>query len=127
MNALLIAELSQRLTDAEATRTPIAPIRDLIREAAGSDKPADLIAAAYAVQQHGVQGRISSGGRLVGRKIGLTSLAVQAQLGVDAPDFGALFADMAVGDNESIDVSRTLQYTSNSGLSAPSCTSRCAS
>ena len=79
----------------------IAPLRD--RLAATSQE------AAYAVQEVNTQAWLAEGRRLVGRKIGLTSLAVQAQLGVDQPDFGMLFADMAVGDGELVALGRLIQ------------------
>lgn len=90
-----------RLRDAAATRQPCAPVRDLI----GSDD----IAAAYAVQQRLTADRLANGASVVGRKIGLTSPAVQQQLGVDQPDFGVLFADMAYDEDTRVPLSRLLQ------------------
>lgn len=64
---------------------------------------------AYAVQDFNTERRVKSGARLVGRKIGLTARAVQKQLGVDQPDFGMLFSDMAVADGEPVAWSRLMQ------------------
>lgn len=96
-----IADLAARLRDAEATRQTIAPVRGEIA--------LDDMATAYAVQQLNADARVAQGERIVGRKIGLTSLAVQRQLGVDQPDFGALFASMACGDGAPISLAGLIQ------------------
>ncbi len=89
-----IDDAAARLRTAEQTRQACDPIVDLI-EAADID-------AAYAIQQVNVALGLDAGRRIAGRKIGLTAPSVQAQLGVDQPDFGVLFADMAVNDDDSI-------------------------
>ena len=95
-----IGQTAQALL-AAYTGTPLAPVRT--RFDAGDT------GAAYAVQQAQVSHWIESGRRPVGRKIGLTSPAVQKQLGVAEPDFGQLFADMVYGSGETIPVSRLQQ------------------
>ena len=45
---------------------------------------------------------------MVGKKIGLTSFAVQKQLGVDQPDYGILFDTMDVSRSKSIDSSKLI-------------------
>lgn len=63
---------------------------------------------AYAVQQLVNRDRLENGGRITGYKIGLTSTAVQQQLGVDQPDYGVLFADMERRSGELIDCSQLI-------------------
>ncbi|MEN0108203.1 MAG: fumarylacetoacetate hydrolase family protein [Pseudomonas sp.] len=67
------------------------------------------LADAYAVQELNTRQALEQGRRQVGCKIGLTSKAVQQQLGVDQPDFGVLFADMEVLDGDVVDTRRLIQ------------------
>jgi 2-keto-4-pentenoate hydratase len=95
----MISEAAQRLRTAARTGVPCAPVRDLVGD----------VRAAYDVQQEQTAARLAEGRRVVGAKIGLTSPAVQAQLGVDSPDFGVLFDDMARSEAEPIDTAGLLQ------------------
>ncbi|GAA3834315.1 2-keto-4-pentenoate hydratase [Nocardioides panacisoli] len=96
-----IAAAVDRLVLAQEKRVPCAAVRDLI----GTDD----LESAYAVQQGIVQRRLAGGSRVVGRKIGATSEAVQRQLGVDQPDFGYLFDDMDVSGRERVSMESLLQ------------------
>ena len=91
------------LREAELSKNAIAPVRPQL---GGESADVDI---AYAVQEVNTQRALAEGRRLVGRKIGLTSVAVQKQLGVDSPDFGMLFADMSYGDGEAIPAGLLIQ------------------
>ena len=77
-------ELAQLLVKAQETATPLpASFRhDFVSEA-----------EAYAVQAAVRDEKIRRGCRVVGKKIGLTSRAMQEQLKTTQPDFGNLFSD----------------------------------
>lgn len=89
------------LIGAARERAPITPLRERY--------PALDMEGAYRIQQHVTDRALADGRRIVGRKIGLTSLAVQKQLGVDQPDFGVLFADMGYGDGEPVPFDTLMQ------------------
>ena len=96
------AAASGRLLAAYNSHEPAAPVRDLL--GAGD------IDAAYAVQAEVLRHKLAEPGRrVVGRKIGLTSPAVQRQFGVFQPDFGVLTDDMAHADREDIPIGCFLQ------------------
>jgi 2-oxo-hept-3-ene-1,7-dioate hydratase len=57
---------------------------------------------AYAVQKGWVDRKLSSGRRVVGYKIGLTSRAMQMAMKIDTPDYGVLLDDMVFPNGASI-------------------------
>lgn len=96
-----IQEAAGRIRAGYETGTPCDPIRELLDDGD--------IDGAYDIQEAVTEWRLETGARLIGRKIGLTSVVVQTQLGVDQPDYGMLFDDMAVPDGEEIPLGRVLQ------------------
>jgi 2-keto-4-pentenoate hydratase len=96
-----LLDAADRLREATRNGVPCLPVRDLLGSAD--------IGSAYAVQQALTRSRLDAGARIVGRKIGLTSPAVQRQLGVDQPDLGVLFDDMDESGRAEISCTGLLQ------------------
>jgi 2-keto-4-pentenoate hydratase len=93
--------VAAQLRDCYASGQAMAPIREAFPDATIED--------AYAIQAANTAHWEAQGRHVVGAKIGLTAKAVQTQLGVDQPDFGHLFADMAVPDGDVVAPGRLLQ------------------
>ncbi len=94
-------DYAAKLRQAQATKTPISPLRDDIGE-----HNEEL---AYAIQQVNTNHKLVDGARIVGKKIGLTSIKVQEQFGISTPDFGILFDDMEVLNGLSLPISEVMQ------------------
>lgn len=79
----LVETIASHLDTAMKTGMPIPPITETyeIKEPT----------AAYAIQNSWTKIRLDRGEKIIGRKIGLTSKAIQTQLGVDEPDYGNLW------------------------------------
>lgn len=93
--------IAQSLCEAARDARAIPPIRHVVDGLDVND--------AYDVQRRIVGSMVAGGARRVGRKIGLTSPAVQQQLGVDQPDFGVLLEDMQVAQHGVVVVDELIQ------------------
>ena len=92
-------DLGKQLFDSLNSGQSIAPLRDQIN---------NDIDAAYSIQKELIALRKARGEKVVGKKIGLTSFAVQEQLGVDQPDYGILFDTMDVSASGTFDTSKAI-------------------
>lgn len=96
-----ILELAEALIVAAEKAQPVAPFTET--------HPDITVDEAYQIQLAVVERRLKAGRKIVGKKIGLTSPAMQQMFGVGEPDYGHLFDDMVLYQGEPARISGFLQ------------------
>ncbi|HEY3302168.1 MAG TPA: fumarylacetoacetate hydrolase family protein [Candidatus Binatia bacterium] len=96
-----IKEWAARLRQAEQSRSTLAPLTTTI--------PGITAADAYAIQLTLIDMKKQAGAKVVGKKIGLTSQAMQKMLNVDQPDYGHILDHMIVQDGSAFPVKELIQ------------------
>jgi 2-keto-4-pentenoate hydratase len=93
-------ELAADLAQAERSREPIAPLT--------AGYPDIDVVDAYEIQLINIRQRVAEGARVLGHKVGLSSLAMQQMMGVDEPDYGHLLDEMQVFEDTPVKAGRYL-------------------
>jgi len=93
--------LAEMLLAAEMSRKPIAPLTE-------SDRGI-TVDEAYRIQLRIMEVKKSNGQVVVGKKIGITSRAMQVMLGVNEPDYGHILDGMVVAEGEMIRAAELIQ------------------
>ncbi|MCW2547900.1 MAG: 2-oxo-hepta-3-ene,7-dioic acid hydratase hydratase [Mycobacterium sp.] len=96
-----IADAVRQLDEAERRREPIRQL--------SLQHPQMTIEDAYAIQRAWTELKLASGRSLRGRKIGLTSRAMQQSVSINEPDYGALFDDMFFDDGGTVPAGRFIR------------------
>jgi len=96
-----IKQYAAQLEGAEFSGNGVLPIT--------SDNAGLTVEEAYQIQLENIKRKIERGKKIVGKKIGLTSLAMQRLLGVDEPDYGHLLDSMVVENGGKISIEKVLQ------------------
>lgn len=97
----ILAEAAQRFLSASQDFKPIDPLTETY--------PEITVKEAYHIQLNTVEMRLANGRKVVGKKIGLTSPAIQQMFNVAEPDYGHLLDDMLVYQGLGLDASRLIQ------------------
>ena len=87
---LFVENLAETLIEAERSKQPITPFTKIYPELSAE--------VAYRIQLEVIQKKLNAGRKIIGKKVGLTSKAMQSMLGVTEPDYGHLLDDMRVSD-----------------------------
>lgn len=122
LSADAIAAIAAELAEADRTHGVIPRITARYPDATIDD--------AYAIQGVWRDGMLAAGRRLVGRKIGLTSKAMQQATGITEPDYGVMFddtvyesgADIPVALFSNVRVEVELAFVLRTPLAGPDCT-----
>ena len=101
LNKADIKQAAESLIAAAESKAAIAPLTETY--------PGIAVEEAYQVQLLTVEHGLAAGRKIVGKKIGLTSPAIQEQLGVDERDYGHLFEDMLAYQGMPFDTARLMQ------------------
>lgn len=96
-----ISSLGDELYKALVAGSTISNIRD-------RNSQIDIIDA-YRIQERMISRRLNAGEKIIGKKIGVTSKAVQDMIGVYEPDFGQLTDAMLVPDGTNVDITTLIQ------------------
>lgn len=96
-----IQRLGTRLHDAWRTRTPVPRLT--------AEHPGLTAADAYAIQRVVVGSRMQDGEQIVGWKLGLTSRAMQSQLGIDQPDYGPILSGFLLAEGQPVPTAELIQ------------------
>lgn len=96
-----IQKVAAALMEAETTKKPISPLT--------SSDAAISVDDAYRIQLELIRRKVEMGAVIIGKKIGLTSKAMQDMLKVDEPDFGFILNDMMYKDGETVPLDRFIQ------------------
>ncbi|OMP67215.1 2-keto-4-pentenoate hydratase [Domibacillus epiphyticus] len=97
----MIKEYSNLLLEAEETKNGTNPLTEVMTDFD--------VKNAYYVQLETIAEKVKAGRKITGKKIGLTSKAMQTLLGVEEPDYGHLLDDMVIENGGAISVKRLLQ------------------
>lgn len=100
MSENIIQTCGDQLYAAMVNKAPIRPLTE--------SHPDMSLETAYQISLHMLERRLTAGEKVIGKKIGLTSLAVQTMLGVDQPDFGYLTDAMAFSQGQDMPISERL-------------------
>jgi len=100
MNNEQIIQAGNELYEAHVNRTQIKPLTQRFDDISIDD--------AYHISIQMLERRLQSGERVIGKKIGITSKAVQQMLNVNQPDFGFLTQAMAYSEGQEMPISEKL-------------------